>query len=344
MSAPISSPTTPLTNQAVADKLSDMSFRFPQFLMAEGLHPGNVLEYFYQSPFYLQLDGPESLNDKVRKNELRPEEVPYTEGTVYELVGMNKEGEAGNVPLSIFVIQRVKQRKAGFRTGPGGQPVPCRRAAQQMFYIIAGNASRQYLGRVELTRKDIGEGIFRLLLVARLCLRERPKKVDTEFNLVSTVLHLSEFLLRYGKHISQRDFHFAKSGASRVKPHRCLICANRYKAPCLGRLLERQLTMAFTRVDDILNTCKETFGMSSSGCKWHGVSMLILVAVVEGVVWIFATVLSVLQGDDNELTEKALESTEDAEVSQGDNGVETDAVLLRQPHRNLGSTHRLYTW
>ncbi|KAF4692001.1 hypothetical protein FOZ60_014326 [Perkinsus olseni] len=192
MSAPISSPTTPLANQAVADKLSDMSFRFPQFLMAEGLHPGNVLEYFYQSPFYLQLDGPESLNDKVRKNELRPDEVPYTEGTVYELVGMNKEAEAGNVPLSIFVIQRVKQRKAGFRTGPGGQPVPCRRAAQQMFYIIAGNA---------------------------------------------------------------------------------------YKAPCLGRLLERQLTMAFTRVDDILNTCKETFGMSSSG---------------------------LLQGDDNELTEKAL--------------------------------------
>ncbi|KAF4742057.1 hypothetical protein FOZ63_009504, partial [Perkinsus olseni] len=58
----------------------------------------------------------------------------------------------------------------------------------------------------------------------------------------------------------------------------------------LGRLLERQLTMAFTRVDDILNTCKETFGMSSSG---------------------------LLDGDDNELTEKALESTEDAEVSQG---------------------------
>lgn len=34
MSVPASSPTTPLANQAVADKLSEMSFRFPQFLMA----------------------------------------------------------------------------------------------------------------------------------------------------------------------------------------------------------------------------------------------------------------------------------------------------------------------
>ncbi|KAF4659101.1 hypothetical protein FOL47_007721 [Perkinsus chesapeaki] len=132
MATPLLSPSGP-SNQYVADKLGEMSFRFPQFLMAEGLHPGNVMEYFYQSPFYLQLDGPTSLNDKVRKNELRPEEVPFTEGTVYELVGMNKEAEAG-----------------------------------------------------------------------------------------------------------------------------------KYKAPCLGRLLERQLTTAFTRVDDILNTCKYAFGMSSS--------------------------------------------------------------------------------
>ena len=84
--------------------LRSLSFRDEAFLVAEnGLRPDNVLDYFYQSPFYTDSGGNDSVNEMVRRGTLGS--FSNVDGEVYVLVHANKESTDG----SIFVIQKCKQ-------------------------------------------------------------------------------------------------------------------------------------------------------------------------------------------------------------------------------------------
>ena len=92
--------------------LATVSFRDEQFLIAEGLTPGNVLEYFYRSPFYVQTGGLNSINEMIRRGSIAPTSASRVDGELYMLVEMNSDAQVVPVPCveqTIFVIQKFKQ-------------------------------------------------------------------------------------------------------------------------------------------------------------------------------------------------------------------------------------------
>ena len=107
--------------------LSTISFRNEAFLIAEGLKRSNVLEYFYESQFYLQTGGERSINEMIRRGAIAPSAASRIDGDIYELVSWNSEGESGMVDTSIFVIQKFRQ------------VVNKPRIPLEVFYIISGN-------------------------------------------------------------------------------------------------------------------------------------------------------------------------------------------------------------
>ena len=110
-----------------SSSLSTISFRDEQFLMAEGLNPSNVLEYFYQSQFYSLTDGHSSINEMIRRGSIAPSASSRIDGSIYMLVSANAEGESGLVDASVFVIQKFQQI------------VNRPRVPLQVFHIVSGN-------------------------------------------------------------------------------------------------------------------------------------------------------------------------------------------------------------
>jgi hypothetical protein len=114
------------------DLLSDtsLSFRDQGFLVSEGLHPRNVLDYFCESPFYFRYNGVNSLNEQVRRGAKTSLTVALEDTTHivewFELVFFNEEGAKGFVDESIFVIQKFHRQYAS-------QKVP-----RQVFYVLSG--------------------------------------------------------------------------------------------------------------------------------------------------------------------------------------------------------------
>ena len=108
--------------------LSTISFRDDRFLMAEGLNPSNVLEYFYLSQFYSCTNGHASINEMIRRGTIAPSSANRIDGDIYMLMSVNSEGEAGIVDQGIFVIQKFKQIS--------NRP----RVPLEIFYIISGTA------------------------------------------------------------------------------------------------------------------------------------------------------------------------------------------------------------
>ena len=106
--------------------LSTISFRNEQFLMAEGLKPSNVLEYFYESQFYTLTGGEKSINEMVRRGSIAPSAASRVDGDIYQLVQVNPEGETGMVDTGIFVIQKFRQ------------VVNKPRVPLEVFYVISG--------------------------------------------------------------------------------------------------------------------------------------------------------------------------------------------------------------
>lgn len=106
--------------------LSTISFRNEPFLMAEGLKPSNVLDYFYESQFYTLTGGSRSINEMIRRGSIAPSAASRVDGDVYQLVSVNADGEAGNVDTGIFVIQRFRQT------------VNKPRVPLEVFYVVSG--------------------------------------------------------------------------------------------------------------------------------------------------------------------------------------------------------------
>lgn len=90
--------------------LSSISFRDEQFLISEGLSSRNVMDYFYQSPFYSLTNGENSINEMIRRGSIAPSSASRVDGDVYMVVSVNEEGEKGLIETGIFVIQRFRQQ------------------------------------------------------------------------------------------------------------------------------------------------------------------------------------------------------------------------------------------
>ncbi len=106
--------------------LGTISFRNDPFLIAEGLKPSNVLDYFYESQFYASTGGPTSINEMIRRGTIAPSQAARVDGEIYQLVSANSDGEAGLVDTSIFVIQKFRQT------------VNKPRVPLEVFYIVSG--------------------------------------------------------------------------------------------------------------------------------------------------------------------------------------------------------------
>ena len=106
--------------------LATISFRNEPFLIAEGLKPSNVLDYFYESQFYTLTGGPRSINEMVRRGAIAPSAAARVDGDIYQLVSVNADGEAGLVDTGIFVIQRFRQA------------VNKPRLPLEVFYVVSG--------------------------------------------------------------------------------------------------------------------------------------------------------------------------------------------------------------
>ena len=88
-------------------ELHKISYRNESFLIAEnGLTSQNVMEYFYQSPFYTETNGHVSINEMIRRGSIAPESAPRIDGEIYMLVSSNNEVMTDQ---SIYVIQKFRQ-------------------------------------------------------------------------------------------------------------------------------------------------------------------------------------------------------------------------------------------
>jgi hypothetical protein len=94
----------------MSSELSSISFRDEQFLVSEGLSSRNVMEYFYQSPFYSLTGGQNSINEMIRRGSIAPASASRVDGDLYMMVSANEEGEAGLVDTGIFVVQKFMQQ------------------------------------------------------------------------------------------------------------------------------------------------------------------------------------------------------------------------------------------
>jgi hypothetical protein len=109
--------------------LSILSWRDEEFLIRDnGLDPGNVLEYFYLSPFYSESGGRYSINESIRRGLIDPINVPRIEGEIYTVTGTGKDNTV--TETSVYVITKVKQ----FSNKP--------KIHLENFYIISGNISK----------------------------------------------------------------------------------------------------------------------------------------------------------------------------------------------------------
>ena len=87
--------------------LSKLSYRNEQFLISEnGLTNLNVMEYFYQSPFYTETNGHASINEMVRRGAIAPNSATRIDGDIYMMVSSNSSSATEQ---SIFVIQKFRQ-------------------------------------------------------------------------------------------------------------------------------------------------------------------------------------------------------------------------------------------
>ena len=102
------------------------SFRNQAFLVNEGLNPSNVLEYFYESPFYANNNGQNSINELERKGIPIDTTQP---GFWFELVYSNAEGKSGFVDESIFIIQKYEKTYAQ------------KKVPREIFHVISGTIS-----------------------------------------------------------------------------------------------------------------------------------------------------------------------------------------------------------
>ena len=93
----------------MSSDLSSISFRDELFLVSEGLSSRNVMEYFYQSPFYSLTGGQSSINEMIRRGSIAPASASRVDGDLYMMVSANEEGEAGLVDTGIFVVQKFRQ-------------------------------------------------------------------------------------------------------------------------------------------------------------------------------------------------------------------------------------------
>jgi hypothetical protein len=88
--------------------LSKLSYRDEQFLIAEnGLNNSNIMEYFYQSPFYTETGGHASINEMVRRGSIAPESAARIDGEIYMLV--HTAAGANNTDESIYISQKFRQ-------------------------------------------------------------------------------------------------------------------------------------------------------------------------------------------------------------------------------------------
>jgi len=109
------------------------TFRNQLFLVNEGLNPQNVLDYFYESHFYLNCGGPASLNEQQRRG--LPIDNSVSSAEWFELVFSNSEAKSGFVDESIFVIQKFQKTAV------------TKRIPRDVFYVISGTiASAPSLG------------------------------------------------------------------------------------------------------------------------------------------------------------------------------------------------------
>lgn len=108
--------------------LSSVSFRNDQFLISEGLNPSNVMEYFYQSPFYLESGGAQSINELIRRGSIPASSATRVDGDIFLLVEMNAEAKLSPPPVdgAIYVIQKLRQSLNRPKT------------AGHVFYVISG--------------------------------------------------------------------------------------------------------------------------------------------------------------------------------------------------------------
>ena len=100
------------------------TFRNQLFLVNEGLNPQNVLDYFYESQFYLNCGGQTSLNEQQRRGLQIDHSVSTAEW--FELVFSNNEAKSGFVDESIFVIQKFQRTAV------------TKRIPKESFYVISG--------------------------------------------------------------------------------------------------------------------------------------------------------------------------------------------------------------
>lgn len=109
--------------------LSSVSFRNEQFLVSEGLNPSNVMEYFYQSPFYFESGGEQCINELIRRGSIPPSSAGRVDGDIFLLVEMNADAKilpAPPVDGAIYIIQKFRQTL--------NRP----RVAGPVFYVISG--------------------------------------------------------------------------------------------------------------------------------------------------------------------------------------------------------------
>lgn len=102
------------------------TYRNQIFLVTEGLNPNNVLEYFFESPFYISAGGPGSFNEQQRRGLAVDFSQP---GEWFELVYSNEEGKSGFVDESIFVIQKFQKTHVA------------NRLPRDVFYVMSGTIS-----------------------------------------------------------------------------------------------------------------------------------------------------------------------------------------------------------
>ena len=145
------------------------TYRNQLFLVTEGLSPNNVLEYFFESPFYLNSGGQASLNEQQRRGLAVDFSQP---GEWFELVFSNEEGKSGFVDESIFVVQKFQKTHVANR-------VP-----KDVFYVISGTiAAAQTLGiflerTAAKTAVNFAE-IYRLTKEARNTVKQKPHVVES---------------------------------------------------------------------------------------------------------------------------------------------------------------------
>jgi hypothetical protein len=142
------------------------TFRNQQFLVNEGLNPQNVLDYFYESPFYIEAGGPTSLNEQQRRGQQVDIAQP---GEWFELVFSNDEGKSGFVDESIFVIQKFQKTHAA------------KKLPREVFYVLSGTVAAApglglLLERIAATTAVNFAEIYRLVRDARQVEKPTAKK------------------------------------------------------------------------------------------------------------------------------------------------------------------------